>query len=286
MMSRLLSLGLASVLAAVVLLTGSIGTVPSVRAVSPAYDKEILWFRHCLAWERTTTPNTACVYGDRTSNRVIALVGDSHASHLFPAVDRIARAHGWKLVVMVKVSCGFADMRIRNLALGREYTECARWNRAVVRRLGVLRPALTVVAMSRRALHAVRWVDRTRTAKGLAVGRMIERVPGRVSILVDAPYAGRNVPRCIARYGARRCAIPRTTALSYGLGTIERVAVAHSHAGSINLTNATCATWPCPVRVRGITVFRDREHFTATFARSVLGAPGGVLDRALVLRMP
>jgi hypothetical protein len=285
-MSRLLSLGVASLLAAVLLLTGSVAAVPSVAAVSPAYDRERMWYDHCMAWERVTTPNRACVYGNLSSSRVIALVGDSHASHLFPALGRIVRARGWKLVVMVKVSCGFADMRIRNLALGREYTECATWNRNVIKRLGVLRPALTVVAMSRRALHAVRVADRSNTAKGLAVGRMIERVPGPVALVVDAPYAGRDIPSCIARWGASRCAIPKSTALSYSLGAIERVAAAHSHAGTIDLTRAACAAWPCPVRVQGITVFRDREHFTATFARSILGARGGVLDRALVLRLP
>jgi hypothetical protein len=273
--SRPFSFGRASLLAAIVLSSGLIFGVSSVSAVSPATDKESLWTQQCLAWERTITPNIACVYGDRVSKVVVALVGDSHASHLFPAIERIARARHWKLVVMVKISCGFADMRIRNVHLGREYTECATWNRNVVKRLAVLKPALTLVAMSRRALHPVRSVDSTNTAKGLAVGRMIMKVPGRVGVIVDAPYRGSN-----ASY------IPKTTALSYSLGAIERIAVAYSGDSLINLTAATCPRWPCPVAVNRITKFRDTEHFTATFSRTVLGIPGGALDVALDAHLP
>lgn len=283
---RLFSPASVSLLVAIVLVTGSGLAASSVAAASPATDRESLWTQHCLAWERITTPNTACVYGDKTSRVVVALVGDSHASHLFPALDRIARANHWKLVVLVKVSCGFVDIRIRNIALGREYRECATWNRNVVKRLAVLRPALTVVAMSRRALHQVRAVDASNVAKGRSLARMIAQLPGRVAVIVDAPFARINVPACIAGRGAARCAIPRTTALSSALGSIERTAVSWSGASLIDLTAATCASWPCPVVVHGVTVFRDMEHFTATFSRTVLGSPGGALDTALAALLP
>jgi hypothetical protein len=150
----------------------------AVQAVTPSADREILWAQHCMGYERTTVPNAACVYGDKTSRRVVALIGDSHAAHLFPAIERIAKARHWKLVVMVKVSCAFIDMRVRNLALGREYYECATWNRNVLARLATLRPALTLVAASRMAIHPVRSVDNTNTAKGLAVMRS-PASPGR-----------------------------------------------------------------------------------------------------------
>lgn len=44
----------------------------------------------------------------------------------------------------------------------------------------------------------------------------------------------------------------------------------------------TCSRWPCPSKVGTVTRFRDLEHFTATFSRTILGAAGGTLDRALV----
>jgi len=272
-------------LLAVLLFSGVAPAVAPVAAASPATDRESLWTQRCLAWERVLTPNRACVYGDTSSRVVVALVGDSHASHLFPAIDRIAKAHHWKLVVMVKVSCGFVDIRIRNIALGREYRECATWNRNVLSRLSVLRPARTIVAMSRRAVHAIRSIDASSGAKGRSLARMIRQVPGPVTVIVDSPFARINVPVCIARRGAASCAIPKATALSVGLGSIERTAAASSGASLVDLTRATCAAWPCPVVVRRMTVFRDEEHFTATYSRTVLGSPGGVLDKALVAHL-
>ena len=259
-----LSLMAAVVVAIVSLVIGPAVGHGTASAYSPAADRESLWTQQCLAWERILTPNTACVYGDRSSKVVVALVGDSHASHLFPAIERIARARHWKLVVMVKVSCGFVDMRIRNLHLGREYTECATWNKNVVRRLAVLRPSLTLVVNSRRAIHHVLSSQASNSAKGQALGRMLLRVPGTVRVIIDSPLAGQ----------------PTATYLS--LGTIERIGVAVSHDATISLTAATCSRWPCPAKVGTITKFRDREHLTATFSRTILGAPGGTLDRALV----
>ncbi len=244
----------------------------AAAASSPATDREVLWTQHCLAWERIVTPNTACVYGDRSSRVVVALVGDSHASHLFPAIERIARARHWKLVVLVKVSCGFVDMRVRNVFLGREYTECRTWNANVLKRLAVLRPALTLVVNSRRAIHPALSSQTSNAAMGLALGRMLLRVPGTVRVIVDAP---------IAR---------QPTASYLSLGVIERIGTGVSHDATISLTSATCSRWPCPSKVGTITKFRDSEHFTATFSRTILGAPGGTLDRALMAvlgaRMP
>jgi hypothetical protein len=254
----------AAFLATVALAMGPSVGYGTASAYSPAADREVLWTQHCLAWERIVTPNTACVYGDPTSKVVVALVGDSHASHLFPAIERIARAHHWKLVVLVKVSCGFVDMRIRNLFLGREYYECATWNANVVKRLGVLRPSLTLVVNSRRAIHPVLSTQASNAAKGQALGRMLLRIPGTVRVIVDAPVARQ----------------PTATYLS--LGAIERIGVAVSHDATISLTAATCSRWPCPAKVGTITKFRDLEHFTATFSRTVLGAPRGPLDRALM----
>ncbi len=242
--------------------------VEAASAASPSNDKEVLWSQQCIGWERTLTPNTRCVYGDRTSHTVIALVGDSHASHLFPAIERLAKLHHWKLVVLVKVSCGFADMPVRNVALGRTYRECVIWNRNVVRRLAVLKPTLTVVVNSRNAMHATRAADSSNGAKGRAVGRMLAKVPGRVAIVIDSPVARQ----------------PRAGYLA--MGAIEKIAATSTGARLIDLTRATCSSWPCPAKVGHITKFRDHSHFTATFSRTILGVPGGALDRALTGLLP
>jgi len=112
---------------------------------------EAPWGDGCLGWEATTAPPAwgRCVFGNTQGTYVVALIGDSHASALFPAVNAVAKAQGWKLEVYLKIDCPFIDMRISDLNLKREYTECATWNNNVLARLAAHPPDLAIVHMSR-----------------------------------------------------------------------------------------------------------------------------------------
>jgi len=251
-------------------------SLTSVTAMSPsraAADRERLWADGCMGYESTTVPRR-CYYGNLTGTKTIALVGDSHAAHLFPAVEKVAKAQGWRLAVFVKVSCPFIDMKVTNLYLGRVYWECATWNANVIKKIAALRPAMTLVAMSRFAIHPASSLNNTLSRKGLAIGREIAKLAGRVTMIVDSPDGGRDVPSCLAahRYDIRACAISKTNALSGSLGTIERVAVTATGDKLINLTSAICSTWPCPVVRNKAIIFRDGRHLTATFSRTLAPA--------------
>ena len=236
-------------------------------------DEERLRADGCLAFEAMTKP-PRCVYGNKDAAFVVALVGDSHAAQWFPALDRVARHEGWRVVTFVKVSCPFIDTPVRNLALKREYRECAAFNEATIAALAALRPDLTLVSMSRLATHPMDQADDTEAAKGSAVGRMLARIPGRTALIVDTPYAKRNVPSCLSshRDDIDACAIPRQTALTDRLGAVEAAAAGASGAGLIDLTSRICVADPCPVVVNRLIVYRDESHLTATFSRSLAPA--------------
>ena len=237
----------------------------------------------CLGFERVTRPPD-CRYGDAKGTFSVALVGDSHAAQWFPAVARIASARHWQVVTFTKVACPFLDMRVGNIALKREYRECAEWNAAVIARLSAIKPDLTLISMSRFAIHPILARDGTVAAQAAALARFVDRLPGRVGLIVDTPEAGRDVPSCLARHVAdiRVCAIPRTVATSGSLGAIERAAAKTTGAGLLDLTDRICRGDPCPVVVDGRIVFRDTRHLTATFARWLAAdldrAIGAILD--------
>jgi peptidoglycan/LPS O-acetylase OafA/YrhL len=240
-------------------------------------DREVLWADGCLGFEPATLPPTGCVFGRPSGSFTIALVGDSHASALFPAVNWVARQHGARLLPFVKVACPFIAMRIVDPIIKREYTECAAWNSAVVSRLATIRPDLTIVTMSH-WIYPLSASDSSATSIGLAVGREIDRVPGRVVLLVDTPHADVDVPACLSAHVAdvSACSTPRAIALS-GHGTIERIAATEAGVPTIDLAPATCPGSPCPAVLDGMIVFRDSHHLTATFAVAL----GPVLDRAV-----
>ena len=245
-------------------------------------DEERLRVDGCLAFESVTVPPN-CVYGVKNATFTVALVGDSHAAHWFPAVERLAKHESWRVVTFVKVSCPFIDMPVRNLLLKREYRECADFNQATIARLKALKPDLTLVSNSRVATHPLHAGDDTVAAKGAAVGRMLARIPGRKAIIVDTPYAQRNVPGCLSahRDDIDLCAIAHDSAFTDHLGAVEAVASKASGAGLIDLTARICVGDPCSVVVNDIIVYRDEGHLTATFSRSLAPALGAAIAALL-----
>ncbi|MBJ7360686.1 MAG: acyltransferase [Chloroflexi bacterium] len=237
-------------------------------------DEERLRGDGCLAFERVTTPPN-CVYGVKESAITIALVGDSHASHWFPAIEAVALERGWRLLTFVKVSCSFTTLVQRNLALKREYRECTTFNEATVARLNQIKPALTII-VNRRTFRPIT-EGITSAMAGAALGEMVARIPGATAILVDTPDPGRDVPACLSKHPSdiRACLFTQDAADNREIGVAERVAAEVSGALLIDLTGEICAAWPCSPIDQSVLIYRDEDHMTETFSRS-LAAPLGV----------
>lgn len=237
-------------------------------------DEERLRSDGCLAFERVTTPPD-CEYGVKGSAITIALVGDSHASHWFPAIEAVALERGWRLLTFVKVSCSFTTLVQRNLALKREYRECTTFNEATVARLNQIKPALTII-VNRRTFRPIT-EGITSALAGAALGEMVARIPGATAILVDTPDPGRDVPACLSKHPSdiRACLFTQDAADNREIGIAERVAAEVSGAQLIDLTTNICTEWPCSPISGSVLIYRDEDHMTETFSRS-LAAPLGV----------
>ena len=141
------------------------------------------------AGSRSPAPDRpSCVYGDRNGAITVALVGDSHAAHWFPALDVVAKERGWRLVPLTKFSCVFVDLPIWSPNLNREYTECETWRENVVDRLAKLKPDLVIIA-SNRWLPVIAEPRQRAGAQGAGLARLIERIrePSRSSSTRPAP---------------------------------------------------------------------------------------------------
>lgn len=237
-------------------------------------DEERLRGDGCLAFERVTTPQE-CSYGVKGSTITIALLGDSHASHWFPAIEAIALERGWRLLTFVKVSCSFTTLAQRNLALKREYRECTAFNEATVTRINEIKPALTII-VNRRTFRPIT-EGITSELAGAAFGEMVARLPGATAILVDTPDPGRDVPACLSKHPSdiRACLFTQDDSDNREIGIAERVAADISGATLIDLTSQICGVWPCSPLAGRVLIYRDEDHMTETFSRS-LATPLGV----------
>ena len=70
-----------------------------------------------------------CVFGATDGPLRVALVGDSHAAHWFPALHAVTEERGWRLTAYTKSACAFvpkmlgAARRTRNASLGAKISE-------------------------------------------------------------------------------------------------------------------------------------------------------------------
>ncbi len=220
----------------------------------------------------------ACVYGDAQGTVTVALVGDSHAAHWFPAFEVLAKQRGWRLVPLTKHSCVFVDLPIWSPDLQREYRSCEDWREQVIDRLREIEPDLVVIA-SNRWLPVMADRDNEPERQGVAMARLIERIPATVAIIVDTPRSGVDVPACLVQHrdAIERCTTPRAAALTWRHLRRETEAARLSGATIIDLTSAVCPTDPCPPIIGKMLVYSDHHHLTATFVASL--AP--VLEQAL-----
>jgi peptidoglycan/LPS O-acetylase OafA/YrhL len=251
-----------------------------------ATDYEAPWHNNCLGWEKTTVPDTTgkCVYGNPSGAYTVALVGDSHASALFPGVNEVAKAHGWKLIPYLKINCPFLDLKLDWYGPPRhEYPECEAWNPVVLSKLQKNPPDLILISNSR-------WIATTNdgdgnvTSEANSLIRMIRKLPSssKVVIIQDPPLpTAWKVPVCIAANLSdyTKCNYPRKTGFGSAMGSREAAASAATGAGLIDLTAAICpGTGDCPVVMNNMIMWRDDHHLTATFSATL----GPVIDEQLV----
>jgi hypothetical protein len=243
---------------------------PSLRAAPT--DAETLETDGCLLGQPQIYPPN-CVYANKKGTFTVALVGDSHAAHWFPAVLAIAKDRGWKLVPYIKLSCRFLDMQLYSHWFQRTYTECDTWRKTVVTKLQALKPDLVIEA-SIRDLVTSDATDKDPVHQGEAMARLLAKVPGAKAIIADTPISRYNVPTCLSshRSDERPCETDRTFALGASPGVVEQTAANVLGATLIDMTGIICPKSDgstCPVVIDGMIVYRDNQHMTATFAASM-----------------
>ena len=235
--------------------------------------------------ENATAP---CEFGDHNARTVVFLMGDSHAEHWLPAVDRIGRDRGWKIVATIKPGCPVADVpELMNARLKRAYDECTSWRRSTLRRIVATHPAAVILSTyngyvavdgdhSPWRVSPASWRDGLRRTYGVVTAAGINTI-----VIRDVPEAPFDVPACLSRRAAgapfaSACVYDRASSLSSSaIAAQNDAARGLGRLAFVDMTDRVCATPMCSVVQRGRIVFRDDDHLTATFSRAeapVLGA--------------
>jgi hypothetical protein len=244
---------------------------------SASTDIEAISKNGCRVGLSRVRVRTDCIFGDRYGTRRVALVGDSHAAHLYPPLNGLAKARHWKLNVQVKISCRFVDLPIWSREMDRRYTECEKWRKNVVTYLQQWRPQLVIFVVARSmAVLPDRPQDDDPTVQGHALARLMKQIPGKKAVIVDTPTSYYDVPACLAEHQSNieACATPRNRAFSWRHMILEKTAVADvAGATLVNLSKQICpVAEDCQAVLGGYIVWRDYHHLTKTFAKTLQAA--------------
>jgi len=226
---------------------------------------------HCVAGLLGPPPEPCTIEPART--RRAALLGDSHAMQWADAVRRVARDARVGLTVYGRAACPFADIRVVNPQLGREYRECDVWRRETLSRIRAERPAVVVISEAT-ALYRGRQVDDRPFERvwDEGVRRSLSALPPttRVVFVQDTPIWPSDPNECLANNvdSAARCALSAQVVLD--IETRRRVSGLAPAVTVIDPVPALCRTTCSPI-LWNVLAYRDRSHLTAAMAREVGG---------------
>ncbi|CAM3119938.1 acyltransferase family protein [Prescottella defluvii] len=229
----------------------------------------------CMSQAGQIDPVT-CTYGDVDAERSIAVIGGSHAEHWIPALDILAREHRFRLETYLKVGCPAL------LPVGDDYPvgECEEWTFGVVDAVTEARPDY-VFSTSTRPLPDEPGDYTPETY--VALWQELESRDLPVIALRDTPWLTENgvsyrAADCLARRGgnADSCGIDRAEVLA-PVDPAQAAAAYLPTVRLLDLSDAVCGTDRCRVVEGNVLIYRDDDHLTATYVRTL--APE--LDRLL-----
>ncbi len=231
----------------------------------------------------TGTQVTDCVMGKKKSNTTMVVFGDSHAAAWAPALDMLAVERHWRMVPMTKGGCGAALFSVWNPQLERAMPECDTWRAAALERIRELEPDLIVVANRWKYSAADANGNRMPSAQGSEVvaqgtRAMLDELRGtgaKIVFLRDIPGPGFDAPSCLSKHEGdfSACDFPRSEQVDQDESLLAAVR-ATPDVQVVDLVEQVCpaSEATCPVAAENLLRYRDTNHMTATYARTLAPA--------------
>ncbi len=256
------------------------GPVPADLAptlANAANDLPVIYSDGCHLDVPTVTP-ASCAYGATSSPITVVLFGDSHAAQWFPALQRLASQHNWRLEPMTKSACTPVSVTVFNSIVNRTYTECDQWRKLVLNRIASEKPDLVVVSTSiayQLMVNGQQVSSATRPdlwSKGLTTTlRSLTASAAHVVLIGDTPRSVGDPVSCLSQHldNVLACAVPFSQAVDEAQMGLESGVATLTRAGFVDPSAWVCRTDPCPPVYGRFLIYRDQGHMTKTYASAL-----------------
>ncbi|MBT1624507.1 acyltransferase [Curtobacterium flaccumfaciens pv. oortii] len=225
-----------------------------------------------IAGEDTTVKG--CEVGDPDGTVRLAIVGDSHAANYVPSLALIAQAEHWSLTTYLHSGCPMTRALVT--------PSCNTWKADTLERLQRERyDVVFVAAMSRTpwphgivsdAAALTPEVRDDAAAAYATTWKRLQQAGSSVVALRDNPDPGiggvSDVPSCVEQHGdGAACDFAEADGL-----LDDPIAQAARSTPGVTLIDSSamfCADGTCPAVIGGVVVYRQVQHVTQTYARSM-----------------
>ncbi|MEX1133750.1 MAG: acyltransferase family protein, partial [Acidimicrobiia bacterium] len=248
-------------------------TIPPLTSV--ADDNPSVYDEGCHQNHARSDP-IACEYGT-AGGPMVVLVGDSQAAQWVPAFEAIVARAGWHFYSFSKSACPFGLMLMG--VRGEPYDACMEWNRNVIDLLvDEMRPDLVISTSSNSNLPmnpdgTIPDTDQRLDLYRRGLTEAVEELTAagiQVALLADTPRPRFDIPECLAsEVSVAACSVAREEANTYSLQGDVAEALGIPYA---DMADFICTPTVCPAVIENVIVWRDTNHMTATYARSLAGA--------------
>jgi peptidoglycan/LPS O-acetylase OafA/YrhL len=240
-------------------------------------DRGRSYYEGCMVGIEGTNSNK-CFYGDPNGKHTLILFGDSHAMQYFPTVDELAEIHHLRLIVLTKAECPPEEIKVRSMIEDREYSQCDTWRQEAFKRIEAGGKSVTVVMSGDTEYipYGPEGEELTgdQAARAMEAGylrtlRRIQAAGATAVVIRDNPTSAEDVPSCVSEdiQHLARCAFPRHQEWDreYDVRAAERSPGTHL----ISFIADICPGELCRAVIGNALTYRDKDHLTATFARTL-----------------
>ena len=225
-------------------------------------------YKECLGKDGVDVKK--CSFGQKENPKyVVAMVGGSHSVHWFSALEILAEQLEFRIDSYNHDGCRFTDQDKE-----KQLTEtCLEWNENVIAALQEDPPDMvfTTATLNKRADIPQGYINQWTKLQDVTT----------IFAIRDNPRMKENIAQCLAKTtNPLDCAIPRDEGVSPTIPW-ETTPNIPNNVFFADLTDYFCDEEICPPVIGNVVIYRDNNHITATYAKTLAPALKAPLESAL-----
>jgi peptidoglycan/LPS O-acetylase OafA/YrhL len=229
---------------------------------------------------------TTCRYGSGPIK--IALVGNSHAGQWLPALQALARQHGWTITTFLASQCNVTDAPLEFYSAAKS-SGCTTWGQWVQQQVDG--SAFDLVFWSERQSVTVDNSSWANTHDAAVAGyttylQRLSQAGTNLLVVQDTPYPGRtinSIPDCLSLHPTNQAACGGTPDTWYWMNPLFDTAtsLALPNVTTLQVRPFLCTDTVCPAVIGSMVAYSDASHMTATYSRSIAPFIDAQIEAAL-----